>query len=195
VELGLPLRRERKTTSLEEAKQDKDVDSKPSSLPTQADMFINLVNFPKNQTELEAFVKLRNPVNKIIVIKETKPENFEKLLENAHKPKVVEGEGDQPEGEGEEEVKIIEDDEREHCDNLIRAYDYKAFKGSRNSILKLTDLKVIHYEHIIEEPKEGAADPALKNSLEELKGKVFNEISESEQKHLSVCWVRKISFL
>lgn len=140
MELGLPLRRERKSTTQEDSKIKEDgADSKQITQPAHADMLINLVDFPQNQAELEAFVKLRNPINQIIVVREKKPENFEQLLEESHKPRVVSNEEDQPADEVVEEIKLIEDEERERIDNLIRAYDYKAFKGARNSILKLSD--------------------------------------------------------
>ena len=151
-------------------------------------MIINLVDFPLNQDELNAFSQLRNPLNKLFVIKEKKPQDFDALLEESHKPKPAktEGEGDEPaeEEENEEKVKLIENDERDKVDHFIRSYDFKAFKAPKNSILKLSDLRIFHYEHIIEGPQENADENSAepRNTINELKERFLAEIIATEQK-------------
>jgi len=123
----------------------------------------------------------------MIAIKEKKPKDFDFLLEESHKPKPeAEGEGEEPaqDEESSKELKLIENEDRDITDKLIRSYDYKAFKSNKNSILKLSDLRIFHYEHIIEEPKEDAGenDPAPRNSVEELKERYTQEVVATEQK-------------
>lgn len=186
IELGLPLRRERKST----ASEAKEGNNEEVPEVTKADMVINLVDFPLNQEELDDFSKLRNPLNKLFVIREKKPQDFDILLEESHKPKPVktEGEGDEPVDEkGEEdveEVKLIENEERDKTDHFIRSYDFKAFKAPKNSIFKISDLRVFHYEHVIEEPKENADEnsPDPRNSVNELKERFSEGIISTEQK-------------
>jgi len=188
IELGLPLRRERKATQGESTGNVEGQETAPSKELEKADIIFNLVNFPLNQQELEEFLKLRNSLNKVIAIKEKKPKDFDKLLEESHKPKepVNDEEGqEQPEDE-EEKEELIEDDKRNQFDRLLKSYDYKSFNASNGSIMKLSDLRVMHYEHVVEEPKEGQAEGAanLKNSIEELKERVIEEIKATEAKFI-----------
>ncbi|CAI2364424.1 unnamed protein product [Moneuplotes crassus] len=191
VELGLPLRREKKQSSgQDEAKEDEGQDQPKSEL-TKTDMMINLVNFPLNQEEFVEFTKLRNPLNKLVVVREKKPQDFDELLKESHKEKPQEGEGEgdkepAPEGEGDEPPKLIENEERDVVDKLTRSYDYKAFKSPKDSIHKLSDLKVFHYEHIVEGAEEGAGEGSQppKNTLNELKERFSTELISSEKKFI-----------
>lgn len=67
VELGVPLRRERKIAQSEAKEVDQD---EATTASTKSDMIINLVDFPKNQEELELFLNQRNALNKMIAIME-----------------------------------------------------------------------------------------------------------------------------
>jgi hypothetical protein len=174
IELGLPLRRERKTTIQAsgegEHKEHKDL--------TKVDLIFNLIDFPLDQEEFEEFTRLRNPLNKVILVKDKKPRNFEQLKKNASEPKPeVEGEEHPPEEE--EKIELVEDKDRNQALRVVRAYDYKSFIAPKHSVLKLSDLRVMHYEHEI---KEGDDVNAQKNnSVNELKERIKTEIKKTEK--------------
>lgn len=120
VELGLPLRRERKAAAAAEDAKDNE--------SAKSDMIIVLIDFPLNQEEFEVFAEMRNPINKITFIKEKKPRGFEKLFDEYQKAKQAEANmtEEQKQAEGAtERVELLEDIERDEAIRLIRAYDYK----------------------------------------------------------------------
>ena len=117
VELGLPLRRERKATLAQGA----DETESPK-------IGIILVDFPQSQEEFEIFAEMRNPINKITFIREKKPRGFEKMLDEYRKAKEIEAKmtEEQKQAAGVvERIELIEENERNEVMKLIRAYDYK----------------------------------------------------------------------
>lgn len=184
VELGVPLRRERKQAQ-SEAKE-----NNQEPVKDKADMVINLIDFPRNQEELEVFLKYRNAINKVIVVREKKPKGYDKMLKDSQKPKqpAVEGEGAPGQLEEPPKPKLVSAEEREHVSRFVRAYDFKCYHAPNHSVLKLSDLKILHYEHIIEQQKEGQPDAGkLKNSVNDLKERLTSEVKKSEKKLISYC--------
>lgn len=154
-------------------------------------MIINLVDFPLNQEELQEFVKLRNPINKFVVVQEKKPRNFEKMLKEYHKElkkrETAAEDQKQPEADGEakELVELIENEDRDRTLKMLNALDYKCFKASFGSVLKLCDASIIRYEH--KTPQAENADANQKSSIEDLKVKILNQIKSSEESLIRYC--------
>ena len=187
IELGLPLRRERKAAMADGGQES-------SNEGTKSDMIITLVDYPLTQEEFEAFAELRNPINKLVFVKEKKPRGFEKMLNEYYKAKEREAKmtEEQKQAEGVvERVELIEENERKEAMNLIRAYDYKWFKAPFDSVLKLSDLNIVEYEHKVPQPTE-VPDPnaAQKSSVEKLKGAILSEIQKSEESLIKFCNMR-----
>ena len=127
VEFGLPLRRELKQNQAEA--KDENQEEQENKEP-KTDIVFNLIDYPRTQQEFDDFTKLRNPLNKVIAIKELKPKDFDKMLEEQNKPKPepVEGEeNEQPPAEGEDQEKpvLLQNEERDEVMNFLRMYDYK----------------------------------------------------------------------
>ena len=146
---------------------------------------IILVDFPQSQEEFEIFAEMRNPINKITFIREKKPRGFEKMLDEYRKAKEIEAKmtEEQKQAAGVvERIELIEENERNEVMKLIRAYDYKWFRAPFDSVLKLSDLKIINYEHKVPQPTE-VVDPnaAQKSSLEKLKVDILSDIKTSEE--------------
>jgi hypothetical protein len=193
-DIALPARREKKAAQEGE---------EPALESEVADFIYYLPDYPSTKEEFEEFGKLRNCINMIYLIKEKKPEwIIEKEREEREgtpslvpeaaevSPDADENPEAPAEGEGEEAevLELVEETKRLGVLELVKDMKYLAKSSSKESLLRMMEVKQVEWERIIieaVEPEGEEEPPQPRNTLDELKIDMREDIMKHETRSLS----------